>query len=93
MVGCFPILHKLKKELGYIHLAFEYLSRKYGPILGLKLGKQNVVIISSLDLVKKALLVDEFNGRPNGLFFRVRSFGKEIGKSIIKLLFEINLHK
>lgn len=51
----------------------------YGPILGLKLGSQKVVVISTHDLVKKVLLQDEFNGRPDGFFFRVRAFGKRKG--------------
>ncbi|KMQ94445.1 putative cytochrome p450 305a1-like protein [Lasius niger] len=51
----------------------------YGPILGLKLGNQKVVVISTYDLVKKALLCEDLNGRPDGFFFRVRSFGKRKG--------------
>ncbi|KAJ8667473.1 hypothetical protein QAD02_009136 [Eretmocerus hayati] len=62
-----------------MHMAFEELARLYGPVVGLKLGKQKLVLISSHDLVKKALLNDDLNGRPNGFFFRVRSFGKEKG--------------
>lgn len=62
-----------------MHLAFEELSKFYGPILGLKLGKQLVVVVSTDELVKKVLMRDEFNGRPDGFFFRVRAFGKEKG--------------
>lgn len=38
-----------------------------------------MVVISTYDLVKKTLLQDEFNSRPDGFFFRVRSFGKRKG--------------
>lgn len=54
----------------------------YGPVLGLKLGNQKLVVISTHDLVKQVLLQNEFNGRPDGFFFRVRSFGKRKGISI-----------
>ncbi|KYM75653.1 hypothetical protein ALC53_13716 [Atta colombica] len=55
------------------------LERMYGSIIGLKLGVQKIVVISTYDLVKKVLLQDEFNSRPDGFFFRLRSFGKRKG--------------
>ncbi|CAB0032549.1 unnamed protein product [Trichogramma brassicae] len=55
------------------------LANTYGPVVGLKLGKHKFVVISTNELVKKALLTDEFNGRPQGFFFRLRSFGKAKG--------------
>lgn len=61
----------------------QQLERIYGPILGLKLGNQKVVVISTYDLVKKVILRDEFNGRPDGFFFRVRAFGKRKGMHAI----------
>ncbi|XP_031840629.2 methyl farnesoate epoxidase [Nomia melanderi] len=77
--GCFLTFQRLKNKHGYVHLAFRELMKTYGPILGLKLGNQKVVVISSHDLVKKVLLRDEFNGRPGGFFFKVRAFGKNKG--------------
>ncbi|XP_011495207.1 PREDICTED: probable cytochrome P450 303a1 [Ceratosolen solmsi marchali] len=78
-IGCFPQYYVLRKKLGYIHLAFEKLSENYGPILGLKLGTQKIVIISSYDLVKKVLMLEDFNGRPNSFFFKLRSLGRKRG--------------
>ncbi|XP_043248369.1 methyl farnesoate epoxidase-like [Colletes gigas] len=79
LVGCFLAFRKLRSKHGYAYLAFQELTETYGPILGLKLGTQKVVVISSYDLVKEVLLRDEFNGRPDGFFFRVRAFGKRKG--------------
>ncbi|XP_012286716.1 methyl farnesoate epoxidase [Orussus abietinus] len=78
-VGCFPTFQRLRLKHGYAHLAFEVLSKIYGPILGLKLGKQRFIMISGHSLVKRVLLQEEFNGRPDGFFFRVRSFGRRKG--------------
>lgn len=78
-VGCFLTVRRLKAKHRYAYLAFQELAKTYGPILGLKLGGQKVVVVSSHDLVKEVLLQDEFNGRPDGFFFRVRSFGKRQG--------------
>ncbi|CAK9829027.1 Methyl farnesoate epoxidase [Anthophora retusa] len=79
LIGCFPTFRRLKLKHGYAYLAFQELTKTYGPILGLKLGNQKVVVISTLNLVRKVLLQDEFNGRPDGFFFRVRAFGKRKG--------------
>ncbi|XP_077259189.1 LOW QUALITY PROTEIN: methyl farnesoate epoxidase [Temnothorax americanus] len=77
--GCFFKFKWLRSKHGYIYLSMQELARTYGPVLGLKLGNQKVVVISTYDLAKKTLLRDEFNSRPDGFFFRVRSFGKRKG--------------
>ncbi|XP_011686917.1 PREDICTED: probable cytochrome P450 305a1 isoform X2 [Wasmannia auropunctata] len=79
LLGCLLKFLRLRSKYGYIYMALQDLKRTYGPILGLKLGTQKVVVISTYDLVKNALLQDEFNNRPDGFFFRVRSFGKRKG--------------
>ncbi|CAL7939979.1 unnamed protein product [Xylocopa violacea] len=79
LIGCFFTFRRLKLKHKYAYLAFQELMETYGPILGLKLGNQKIVVISTHDLVKKVLLQDEFNGRPDGFFFRVRAFGKRKG--------------
>ncbi|KAF7988456.1 hypothetical protein HCN44_001029 [Aphidius gifuensis] len=79
LIGAFPLFKKIYKKKKYTHLVFEELSKIYGPILGMKLGRQKLVVISGNELVKKVLNTDEFNGRPDGFFFRARSFGKKLG--------------
>lgn len=79
MIGAFPLFRKLHKQKKYIHLVFDELSKIYGPIMGIKLGRQKFIVISGNKLAKKILNDDKFNGRPDGFFFRVRSFGKRIG--------------
>ncbi|KAL0099679.1 hypothetical protein PUN28_019820 [Cardiocondyla obscurior] len=79
LLGCFIKFARLRSKHGFIYLALQELAQTYGPVLGLKLGNQKVVVISSYDLVKKTLLQDEFNNRPDGFFFRVRSFGRRRG--------------
>ncbi|XP_033183428.2 methyl farnesoate epoxidase isoform X2 [Bombus vancouverensis nearcticus] len=79
VIGCFFTFRRLKLKHKYTYLALQDLRKTYGPILGLKLGNQKAVVISTYDLVKKVLLQEEFNGRPDGFFFRVRAFGKRKG--------------
>ncbi|XP_033223161.1 methyl farnesoate epoxidase-like [Belonocnema kinseyi] len=79
LVGCFPRYQRVRSKYNYNYMAFQELSREYGPIVGMKLGKQKYVFICTHDMVKKMLLHDDLNGRPDGFFFRVRAFGKRIG--------------
>ncbi|XP_011299259.1 probable cytochrome P450 303a1 isoform X1 [Fopius arisanus] len=79
LVGAFPAFHKLKEKYYYVHTVLEEMSKKYGPVVGIKLGRQKFVVISGSELVKKTAMRDEFNGRPDGFFFRVRAFGKRKG--------------
>ncbi|XP_012255527.2 methyl farnesoate epoxidase-like [Athalia rosae] len=78
-VGCFPHFYQLRSKYGYVHLAIRELAEKYGSLTGIKLGKQRIVVVSTHDLIKKILTCDEFNGRPDGFFFRVRAFGERRG--------------
>lgn len=82
LLGCFLKFGWLRSKYGYVHLVLQELAQTYGPVLGLKLGNQKVVVISTYDLVKKALLQDEFNSRPDGFFFRLRSLGKRKGTQL-----------
>ncbi|XP_044587036.1 methyl farnesoate epoxidase-like isoform X1 [Cotesia glomerata] len=79
IVGCMFKFQELKNKFGYMYIAINELSQKYGSILGLKLGCQKFVIISGNDLLRKTLMKPEFQGRPDGFFFQVRAFGKRRG--------------
>lgn len=79
-IGCFPRFYQLRSKYGYVHLAIQDLAEKYGSVLGIKLGKQRIVVVSTHELIKKVLTQDEFNGRPDGFFFRVRAFGERRGR-------------
>ncbi|XP_046968676.1 farnesoate epoxidase-like [Vanessa cardui] len=67
------------KRFKYHHVVWQYWSNKYGPILGLRLGLVNVVIVSGKDFIKEVSTRDVFDGRPNGFFYLMRSFGKKLG--------------
>ncbi|XP_072758882.1 methyl farnesoate epoxidase isoform X2 [Anoplolepis gracilipes] len=79
LIGCFLIFVRLRSKYEYTYLALQQLAHTYGPVLGLKFGNQKIVVISTYDLVKKNLLRDELNGRPDGFFFRARAMGKRKG--------------
>lgn len=69
-------------------MAFKKLEETYGPIVGLKLGRQKIVTISTCDFVKQALLQDEFNGRPESFLFKIRAFGKKKGLIYVVIIYK-----
>lgn len=47
--------------------------------MGLKFINDFVVIVSGKELIKQLYNREELNGRPDGFFFRIRSFNKRLG--------------
>lgn len=79
-MGNLPILKKISKQLKGQHLALYYLTKKYNTnILGLKLGNNYVIVVSSLPFVRAILTGEEFEGRPNSFFIRLRCMGTRRG--------------
>lgn len=63
-------------------MVWQELSEVYGNVVGLKLGRVLVVTTFGPEAVKEVLSREEFNGRPDGFFFRLRTFGKRLGNTI-----------
>lgn len=70
---------RLKKHFNFHHHIWQHLSNRYGPIVGLRLGRDRLVIVSGKDAIRKFYNMSEFDGRPDGFFFRVRSFDQRLG--------------
>ncbi|CAF4908442.1 unnamed protein product [Pieris macdunnoughi] len=67
------------KRYKYHHCVWKNWSKKYGKILGLRLGVVNVVVVFGKKYIKEVLSRDVFDGRPDGFFYTIRSFGKKLG--------------
>lgn len=72
------VMHLLKIYKFY-HLVWLYLSEKYGNIVGLKLGSNKLVIVSGEKMIKEFYANECFDGRPDGFFFRMRTFNERLG--------------
>ncbi|XP_060840673.1 probable cytochrome P450 305a1 [Rhopalosiphum padi] len=73
-------LAKLSSIKGGQYLAFEELRQRYNSdIIGLKLGREYVVIVFGNDLLSETLHRDEFQGRPDNFFIRLRTLGERRG--------------
>lgn len=79
LVGNLLLVKKLHTICGFYHLAWHHLAKKYGPVVGLKAGRQRLIIVSGVEEIRQFYAADEFSGRPDGFFYRLRSFEKRLG--------------
>ncbi|XP_027842396.2 methyl farnesoate epoxidase-like [Aphis gossypii] len=79
LLGSYLEIQKLRKKLGFYHLVWDQLSKSYGQVFSVKLGLIEAVIVSGYDAVRQVLCKDDFDGRPDGFFFRFRAFNKRLG--------------
>lgn len=76
VVGNSPLLRKIAKELKGQHLVFEKWMKEYNsPVLGLKLGNEYVVVALTYSMVRAVHTNEEFDGRPDNFFMRLRTMG------------------
>jgi len=72
-----PQLAKAHPTHGY--MAFHNLSQHYGDIMSLRIGMQEMVVLSSYEVMKDLLHKEELSGRLWVGFLKDRSMGKELG--------------
>lgn len=74
-------LRKLSSSKGGQYLALEELRKRYNSdVIGLKLGCEKVVVVFGSELLNEVFHRDEFQGRPDNFFMRLRTMGKRMGK-------------
>ncbi|CAH0383071.1 unnamed protein product [Bemisia tabaci] len=82
-VGNVPLIKRLSREQGGLHLAFSSLAEQFETsILGLQLGSDLVVVVFSEDNLAEVHLSDVFLARPDNFFTRLRTFGVRRGITI-----------
>nr|UUB32680.1 cytochrome P450 CYP305F1 [Dendroctonus valens] len=82
-IGNGPELRKLAKEYGGQHLAFTELARRYDTeVVGLQLGKERVICVCSYATVRQVLTSDDYQGRPDNFFMKLRTMGTRKGITV-----------
>uniref|UniRef100_A0A1B6CZU1 Cytochrome P450 n=1 Tax=Clastoptera arizonana TaxID=38151 RepID=A0A1B6CZU1_9HEMI len=79
IIGNYFLFKSLKDKHRLTILVWEKLKEYYGPLLGVRLGKDRIVIVSGKELVRELLTKEELEGRPDGFIFRLRAFGEKLG--------------
>ncbi|KAL1117155.1 hypothetical protein AAG570_004482 [Ranatra chinensis] len=80
ILGSAVTLARMRKEQGgYLFKATSEMAKKYGPVLGLRVGKDRLVVCHGYTDVKEMLSKEEFDGRPQGPFYETRTWGTRRG--------------
>jgi hypothetical protein len=80
VLGSALYVHRLRKQTGYLYRATAELARCYGPVVGLRVGKDRQVVLCGYEAIKDMLSRDDFDGRPQGPFYETRTWGKRRGE-------------
>lgn len=79
IVGNLCLVAQISQKFKFYHLMWAYFSKCYGTIVGFKFGSQKVIIVSGRKAIKELYSNEAFDGRPDGFFFRIRTFEKKLG--------------
>ncbi|XP_036139915.1 methyl farnesoate epoxidase isoform X2 [Monomorium pharaonis] len=80
IVGNILDIKRLVDETKFYSHAWCRLADIYGPIVGLKLGlAEPLIIVSGKDAVIEMMSQSQFDGRPNGFIHKLRTGGKRKG--------------
>lgn len=79
MVGALLTLGRMLKVQRFYHLVWHHFYCVYGAVVGLRVGNNHVVIVSGRKAIKEFYTIDAFNARPNGFFYRIRTFNQRLG--------------
>lgn len=58
---------------------WNHFSSIYGEVSGFRIGRCNLVVVSGIPAIKEFYSNEEFSGRPNGFFYKIRTFNKPLG--------------
>jgi hypothetical protein len=81
MVGNFLDLKRKCQEKKYLHEAVAAMAREHDTsVLGLRLGSELTVVVFGYQMVKEVCGREEFDGRPDTFFIRLRGMGGRGGE-------------
>ena len=88
VLGNFPDLKRKYREKKYMHEAVAAIAREHDTaVLGLRMGSELTVIVFGHAMVKEVCTREEFDGRPDGFFVRLRAMGGRRGEFKYSRLF------
>ena len=84
ILGCVLEVVRIYRKNKYIHKTCLELRDKYGPVVGLKMGVNHIVVLNNVQSMRAMLLNENCDGRPIGISYNARSFGARQGNYLIK---------
>ncbi|KAG8240025.1 hypothetical protein J437_LFUL016411 [Ladona fulva] len=85
IAGCLPyIAWKCREKNQTVNVTFTSLAKEYATqILGIKVGKDRLIVLCSYEAAREVLSREEFDGRPTGVFFDTRTWGIRRGVIVV----------
>ncbi|XP_018400444.1 PREDICTED: probable cytochrome P450 303a1 [Cyphomyrmex costatus] len=83
ILGCALEIARIRQETGYLFKTCSTLCKKYGPVVGLKIGQDRIVIVNDIESIRAMLTNKDCDGRPNGPFFKARTWGVTLGLLVV----------
>nr|XP_034177863.1 probable cytochrome P450 303a1 [Osmia lignaria]XP_034177871.1 probable cytochrome P450 303a1 [Osmia lignaria] len=83
ILGCAIEVAHLRQKTGYLIKTFSALSKKYGPVVGLKIGTDRIVVLNDYKSIRAMLTDEDCDGRPTGPVYQTRTFGSRKGLIVV----------
>nr|UUB32679.1 cytochrome P450 CYP303A1 [Dendroctonus valens] len=79
IVGSAHQLQKARAQLGSLCEVTAALSKRYGPVMGFKVGRDPIVVVYGPQEIKEMELSEDLIGRPINPYFKLRTWNKRRG--------------
>ncbi|XP_047356102.1 probable cytochrome P450 303a1 [Vespa velutina] len=83
ILGSAMEIARIRKNTGYLFKTCSVLCEKYGPVIGLKIGSDRIVILNDYNSVCSMLSNPDCEGRPTGPMYKARTWGKRRGLIVV----------
>ncbi|XP_017794201.1 PREDICTED: probable cytochrome P450 303a1 [Habropoda laboriosa] len=83
ILGCAIEMARLRQETGYLFKTCSALCKKYGPVVGLKIGTDRIVVLNDYESIRSMLTNEDCDGRPIGPVYETRTFGSRRGLIVV----------
>ncbi|XP_020291003.1 probable cytochrome P450 303a1 isoform X2 [Pseudomyrmex gracilis] len=83
ILGCALEVARIRQETGYLFKSCSLLCKKYGPVVGLKIGSDRMVILNNLESIRAMLTNEDCDGRPTGPIYQARTWGTRKGLIVV----------
>ncbi|XP_076622110.1 putative cytochrome P450 303a1 [Colletes latitarsis] len=74
---------RLRQKTGYLFKTCSVLCKKYGPVVGLKIGTDRIVVLNDHESIRTMLSDEACDGRPIGPVYETRTFGSRKGLIVV----------
>ncbi|XP_071574956.1 probable cytochrome P450 303a1 [Temnothorax nylanderi] len=83
ILGCALEIARIRQETGYLFKTCSALCKKYGPVVGLKIGQDRIVVLNDVESIRAMLTNEDCDGRPTGPFYKARTWGVRLGLIVV----------